>query len=188
MGEVTECVNGREPREWQRVYGELRVLGARVLRDERSSVGGDGGGSGRDLTGVVHEAWLKLSASPPQGGWDSRAHFFGAASRAMRQALVDRARKRSALKREGGAREVPLDESAVAETGAAADGLRRAVEVDAALRRLERVEPRWAAVAEMKLFGNLPPTMIAERLGVTARTVERDWERASAWLRERMGE
>jgi DNA-directed RNA polymerase specialized sigma24 family protein len=88
----------------------------------------------------------------------------------------------------GGVREVPLDESVVEGAGEAADGLRRAVEVDAALRKLERVEPRWAAVAEMRLFGNLPTTMIAERLGVTARTVERDWERASAWLRERMGE
>jgi hypothetical protein len=68
MGEVTECVNGREPREWQRVYGELRVLGARVLCDERSVGGGVGGGEGRDLTGVVHEAWLKLCASPPAGG------------------------------------------------------------------------------------------------------------------------
>lgn len=184
MGEVTECVNGREPREWARVYGELRVVGAAVLRGER---GADRG----DLTGVVHEAWLKLSASPPRGGWESRAHFFGAASRAMRQALVERARKRGALKR--GGRELPLDESAA--EGAMAEGadeswdaLRRAAEVDAALNRLERIEPRWAAVAEMKLFGNLPTGMIAERLGVTARTVERDWERASAWLRERMGE
>lgn len=182
MGEVTECVNGREPREWQRVYGELRVLGARVLRDERvNGCEGDGG----DLTGVVHEAWLKLCASPPARGWESRAHFYGAASRAMRQALVERARKRGALKRAG--RELPLDESAVSGSVASAGALRRAVEVDAALRRLERVEARWAAVAEMKLFGNLPTAMIAERLGVTARTVERDWERASAWLRERMG-
>lgn len=183
MGEVTECVNGREPREWQRVYGELRVLGARVLSGERAM--GEGA-DGRDLTGVVHEAWMKLCASPPAGGWESRAHFYGAASRAMRQALVDRARKRGALKR--GGRELPLDESAAAGRGAeSADELRRALEIDAALRKLERVEQRWAQVAEMRLFGNLPTVMIAERLGVTVRTVERDWERASAWLRERMG-
>lgn len=183
MGEVTECVNGREPREWQRVYGELRVLGAHVLRGERSFGEGSDGG---DLTGVVHEAWMKLCASPPEGGWESRAHFYGAASRAMRQALVERARKRGALKR--GGRELPLDESAtVRGEGESADQLRRALEIDVGLRKLERVEPRWAQVAEMRLFGNLPTAMIAERLGVTARTVERDWERASGWLRERMG-
>lgn len=179
MGEVTECVNGRAPREWDRVYGELRVVGAAALRGER---GPDRG----DLTGVVHDAWLKLSASPPVGGWESRAHFYGAASRAMRQALVERARKRGAQKRD--ARETSLDESMGAGLAESDDALRRAAEVDAALKVLERVDARQAAVAEMKLFGNLPPAMIAERLGVTARTVERDWKCAQAWLRERMGE
>lgn len=180
MAEITECVNGRQPHEWPRVYGELRMLGAHVLRGERSSA--DAG----DLTGVVHDAWMKLSASPPANGWESRAHFYGAASRAMRQALVERARKRGALKRRG--REMPLDHSREVADGSvdSTESLSRALEVDAALRKLERSEPRQAAVAEMKMFGNLPTAMIAERLGVTPRTVERDWERASAWLRERI--
>jgi RNA polymerase sigma factor (TIGR02999 family) len=180
MAEVTACVNGERPEDWPLVYSQLRLLGVSVLKGERNPA------DANDLTGVVHEAWERLQHGPPGGKWQSRAHFYGAACRAMRQALVDRARRRIALKRS--AKETPFHDGMMPDGNPPDEGasLQRALDIDAALRRLERIEPRLAEVAEMRLFGNLPSKMIAERLGVTTRTIERDWERASTWLRERL--
>ncbi len=183
MGEITECVNGRRPETWPRVYVEMRRLSSSILQHECSNARREG------ITAVVHEAWARLQSSPPPMGWDSRAHFFGSACRAMRQALVDEARKSVAAKRRTpGGKAVGAEEASdLRSIGSRAESVQRILDVDAAVAELAKAEPRWAAVAEMKLFGNLPNELIAERLGASRRTIERDWESASQWLRDRLG-
>ena len=183
MGDITECVNGRCPDGWPRVYVEMRRLGTTVLQSERSNSLRDG------LTAIVNEAWIRLQAHPPPTGWDSRAHYFGSACRAMRQALVDDARRNMAAKRKKSAESSVKAEDSPDEREhrRREASFQRVLDVDAAIEHLASTDPRRAAVAEMKLFGNLPNDLIAERTGTTRRTVERDWEVASAWLRERLG-
>jgi len=132
-------------------------------------------------TELVHEAFLKLSRDPGTG-WEGRAHFFGAASRAMRQVLVDLARRRQATKRGGQSQIVSLrDADAALE-----------IEVDAilalddALAQLGGVDRRLCQVVELRFFGGLPETEIAEMLGVSSRTVERDWIKARLFLLEEL--
>lgn len=173
-GDVTACVNEGHPARttWAYVYSELRRRAARLVARERTP----------DLTGIVHEAWIKLRRHPPKGGWQSRAHYYGSASRAIRQALVDRARKARALKRgDGAARAITPDDGCEAPT------LTRVLMLDEALRRLEQVDSRQARVAEMKLFGDLPMALIAEQIDVTPRTAQRDWLEASERLRGWLG-
>jgi RNA polymerase sigma factor (TIGR02999 family) len=152
------------------LYDELRVLARRALRRENA-------GHSVTTTALVHEAYLKLGAA--RGTPWPRAHFFGAAARAMRQVLVDLARSRRSAKRGGGAGPLPLDEALVADQRA--DGL---LELDDALRRLEDVSPRLLRVVECRYFGGLSEEETAEILGVTARTVRRDWVKAKGWLNQ----
>jgi RNA polymerase sigma factor (TIGR02999 family) len=151
------------------VYDELKRIAHRHLHDV-------GGGEILSTTDLVHEAYLKLSHSPE--GWDNRAHFFGAASRAMRQVLVDFARKRQAGKR-GGASDVVTLQSSDAALEIQLDEM---LALDSALDRLNEVDPRLRQVVELKFFGGLSPTEIGEILGVTARTIERDWIKARLFL------
>jgi RNA polymerase sigma factor (TIGR02999 family) len=149
-------------------YEELRRLASSVRRRDPSLT--------LNPTALVHEAWLKLAESPP-GALVSRLHFKRVAARAMRQVLVDAARRRIAGKRGGGALLVTLDE-VVPAGGAAADVLA----LDAALREFERASPRQAAVIEHRFFGGLEMAEIAALLGVSEATVLRDWRAAKAWL------
>jgi RNA polymerase sigma factor (TIGR02999 family) len=153
-----------------RVYNELRTLARQVRR----------GGSGQtlDTTALVHEAYIKLAHSADID-WEGRAHFFGVAARAMRQVLVDAARRRLAQKRGGeDGWLVTLDESSHAAPVRAA-GL---VALDGALERLAAVDPRRARVVEHRFFAGLTTRETAEVLGVSTGTVERDWRAARAWL------
>lgn len=150
------------------VYDELKRIAHHHLHDA--------GGETLSTTDLVHEAYLKLSHSP--GQWDNRAHFFGAASRAMRQVLVDFARKRQADKRGGGRDIVTLQSS-----DAALDlELDEMLALDSALDRLNEVDQRLRQVVELRFFGGLPATEIADLLDVTPRTVERDWVKARLFL------
>jgi RNA polymerase sigma factor (TIGR02999 family) len=151
------------------VYEELKRIAHRHLHDV-------GGSDTLSTTELVHEAYLKLSHSP--GQWDNRAHFFGAASRAMRQVLVDFARKRQAGKRGGQSDIVTLESS-----DAALDiQLDEMIALDAALDRLNEVDERLRQVVELRFFAGLSPSEIADIFGVTARTVERDWIKARLFL------
>lgn len=149
------------------VYDQLRAAADHVLR-------GEFGARPLQPTELVHEAYLKLV---PAGhvAWESRAHFLAVAARAMRQVLVEQARRQHAGKRGGGARHVTLGDDQVA-LGGDADEL---LALDDAL---ERLEPRLRAVVEHRFFGGLTERETAEVLGVTERTVQRDWVRARAWL------
>ena len=152
------------------VYEELRRIAHRQLRHERS-------GHTLDTTALVHEAYLRL-ASPVSQNWQDRAHFFAVAANAMRRILVDYARRYCTEKRGGAARQVSLtDTMLVAE--ARADTL---LAVDEALIELARIDPRLSRVVECRFFAGLTEEETAEILGVTARTVRRDWTKAKGWL------
>lgn len=155
------------------VYEELKHLAHRQLRAR--------GPNTLCTTDLVHEAFLKLGA-PGRGGWDDRAHFFGAAARAMRQVLVDFARSRGALKRGGGWRLVSLDEGA-APLELELDEL---MALDDALDRLDGASPRLRRLVELRFFAGLPTREVATLLGVTPRTVERDWLKARLFLLDRL--
>lgn len=127
-------------------------------------------------TALVHEAYLKLTDSAHQT-YQDRVHFFAVASRAMRQILVDYARRRMAVKR-GGAPPVTLDPEVVGDPGRPEE----LVALDEALVRLEALDERLARTVEMRFFGGLSVEETAAALGVSPRTVKRDWRKARAVL------
>jgi len=152
------------------VYDELKRIARHHLRVAAA-------GATLSTTELVHEAFLKLRGSP-ESGWDGRAHFFGAASRAMRQVLVDFARRRGAVKRGGEMRRISLSHA-----DAALDvELGQILALDAALEQLNAVSERLRKVVELRFFAGLGEREVAEILGVTARTVERDWLKARLFL------
>lgn len=157
------------------VYDELRTLARRQLADEQCH-------DSLQTTALVHEVYLRLvdDAHVTQRG---RAYFFSAVSRAMRQILVDRARRRLAIKRGEGADLVSLDENQTAVDDYAAE----LVELDDALRRLAEHSPRHARVVELRYFAGLSVERTAEVLEVSPRTVKSDWAMARAWLFGELG-
>ena len=153
------------------VYAELKRLARRQLRVA-------GGCATLSTTDLVHEAYLKLDGGREGADWDSRAHFFGAASRAMRNILVDFARRRRAAKRGGTWRVVSMGEAEAA-LQVEADQI---LELDEALDRLGRVSARLRQVVELRFFGGVSEEDIASMLQVSTRTVERDWLKARLFL------
>jgi RNA polymerase sigma factor (TIGR02999 family) len=151
------------------VYEELRQVARRALRRERPD-------HTLRPTELVHEAFLKLTGA--EGGWQNRAHFLGVAARAMRQILVDHARRRLAGKRGGGMVATTLEDIG-AEKGLPPEEI---LALDSALERLELQDPRLRALVEYRFFGGLSDKEIAELLQVSERTVNRDWAKARAWL------
>lgn len=152
------------------VYDELRAIAHRQLRREWSA-------PTLSTTALVHEAYVRL-VDQTCVGWEDRAHFYAVAARAMRRILIDRARRRSALKRGGSARPLSLDEAQVA-VDEQADLL---LSIDDALTRLGALRERLAQVVEMRFFGGMTEEETAEALGLSVRTVRRDWVTARAWL------
>jgi RNA polymerase sigma factor (TIGR02999 family) len=151
------------------VYDELKRLARRQLRALPV-------GATLCTTELVHEAFLKLAS--PDEGWEGRAHFFGAAAQAMREVLVDFARRRQAAKRGGGWRAVSLqDASAALEIE-----MDQVLALDDALEHLDRVDERLRRVVEMRFFAGLSVPEIARLFGVSTRTVERDWLKARLFL------
>jgi len=153
------------------VYEELRQVARRALRRERPD-------HTLRATELVHEAYLKLGAA--EGPWQDRAHFLGVAARAMRQILVDHARRRLSGKRGGGVIATTLEDVG-ADNGLPPEEL---MALDAALDRLEQRDPRLRALVEYRFFGGLSDREIAEVLQVSERTVNRDWAKARAWLHQ----
>jgi RNA polymerase sigma factor (TIGR02999 family) len=156
------------------IYEELRAMARRRLSRERHR-------GTLSTTALVHEAYLKL-VDEERVPVKSRAYFFGAAARAMRQVLVDGARRRGRLKR--GAGEVPaeLEEAHLAVDGCAAEVL----DLDGALTQLAGRYPRQAQVVECLFFGGLGVEEAAQGLDLSPRTVKRDWALARAWLFRRL--
>jgi RNA polymerase sigma factor (TIGR02999 family) len=152
------------------VYEELRRIARRQLGGERPD-------HTLSTTALVHEAYLRM-ADQTRLEWQDRAHFFAAAAQAMRRILVDYARRHRAEKRGGGRAQVTLDDAMVA-AGERADQL---VALDEALTRLAALDPRLARVVECRFFAGLTEEETAEALGITDRTVRRDWVKAKGWL------
>ena len=178
--QVLHAARGGDPaalnEAFQLVYEDVRAIArARVARY--------GVGSTLDTTAVVHEAYLKL-ARHGEMAWEDRQHFFAVASAAMRQVLLDHARRHLSIKRGAGAAHVPLTEA----DAAVDDQARDIVALDAALTRLAALDTQLAHVVELRFFGGLTVEEAAQTLKVSEATVKRAWRRARAFLhRELVG-
>jgi RNA polymerase sigma-70 factor (ECF subfamily) len=164
------------------VYGHLHLLAAHYMRRERPD-------HTLQPTALVNEAYLRL-VRQEETVWQDRAHFFRVAARLMRQILVDHARARQAGKRGGEAEKLSLDQlpepsaprlREPIEWNGSID-LDELIELDAALRSLGKLEPRQEQVVDLRFFGGLTEEETAEVLGISPRSVKRDWRVARAWL------
>jgi RNA polymerase sigma factor (TIGR02999 family) len=158
---------------YEAVYDELRRLARIYLHRERSA-------QSTPATALVHEAYIKL-VDQRRVRWQNRAHFFAIASHVMRRLMVDHARARGATKR-GAALTVSLDGDELA--AAAQPDL---VDLDRALDKLARIDPRQARLVELRFFGGLTVEEAAAALDVAAITVKRDWVLARTWLYRELG-
>jgi RNA polymerase sigma factor (TIGR02999 family) len=159
------------------VYADLRELAA-------SRMARLAPGQTLQATALVHEAYVRLvGASDP--GWQGRAHFFGAAARAMRNILADHLQRKNSLKQGGHWKRVGDDTAAEISSEGPSDDM---LAVEEALGDFEREFPRKAEVVTLSFFGGLTMPEIAEVLGTSTRTVERDWRFAKAWLNDRLAE
>jgi RNA polymerase sigma factor (TIGR02999 family) len=153
-----------------RVYRELRRVAAHLLQNERP-------GHTLQSADLVHEAYLRL-VNAHEVEWQHRAHFFAVAATLMRRILLDRARRRAALKRGGKAQ--PLDLTQTLDISSVQS--RELVALDDALDALAAVDPRKARIVELRFFGGLSVKETAEVVKVSSDTVMRDWKIARAWL------
>jgi RNA polymerase sigma factor (TIGR02999 family) len=172
---ILECVQRGEAQAAQEllplVYDEMRRLAAHKMAHEPA-------GHTLQPTALVHEAWLRL-AGPGAGPWDNRGHFFAAAGEAMRRILIDRARKRLAAKRGGGAMPVEIDVLEIP----APDTDENLLLVHEALERFTAVQPQKAELVKLRYFAGLTFDEVAGALGIAVPTAKQWWAYARAWLR-----
>ncbi|MCR9246304.1 MAG: sigma-70 family RNA polymerase sigma factor [bacterium] len=154
------------------IYEELRRMARRQVVGDSPTI---------EPTALVHEAWLRLSGDGV--AWNHRGHFFGAAAQAMRRILIEQARRQNAQKR--GGRAVPRSDPE--ELPFEVPDLARLLDLDAALVKLEAEHPREARVVLLRYFGGLQVAEVAEVLGVSVGSVERDWRLARARLSRQLG-
>jgi len=181
---VTECLELMRAGDAQAidrllplVYDQLRLLARSQLRGEDT-------GSTLGATALVHEAYVRLTEREKLSPKD-RSHFFAIAAQSMRRVLIDQARARKRQKRGLGAVPLPLEDVDALLTIEAADEL---TALDEALDRLAKANARAALVVERRFFGGLTLEETAETLGVSLKTVHRDWLLARAWLRKEIAE
>jgi RNA polymerase sigma factor (TIGR02999 family) len=170
---LVEVANGNQAAQEQLVplvYSELKKLARAYMRRERDD-------NTLQTTALVHEAYLRLvrHQSP---NWQGRSHFFGIAAQLMRQILIDHARGRLRRKRGGAKVVLPLDEALVFSP----EQSKELVKLDEALNRLAKLDARQSRIVELRFFGGLSVEETAELLGVSPKTVKRDWAAAKAWL------
>jgi len=158
------------------LYDDLRRIASSHVRR---------GPSGHTLqtTALVHEAYLRL-VDQSRANWQDRHHFLSVCARAMRQIVISNARRHSAAKRGGGERPVTWND----EVASAPDRSEWLLELDRALDRLAARDERLARVVECRYFAGFSEQETADAIGASVRTVQRDWQRARAWLREDLGE
>lgn len=152
------------------VYAELHRLAARYMRREQPD-------HTLQASALVNEAFVRL-IEHPQINWQNRAHFFGLAAQMMRHILLDYARTRTRAKRGGGAQQVELDETAIVSEPRA----KELIALDDALTDLAAFDARKCQLVELRFFGGLSNEEVAEVMGMSLRTVEREWQRAKIWL------
>lgn len=177
---LLQRVSGDDPQSSEKllplVYSELRRLAGANLRREAP-------GQTLDGTALVHEAYLRL-VGENDPGWNGRGHFFGAAARAMRRILVERARRLGREKHGGGRRPLDIDQFDVPHPRPEEDVLA----VNEALARLEQQDERKGRILELRYYGGLSAEETAAAIGVSLATLERDWRFIKAWLRTELGE
>jgi RNA polymerase sigma factor (TIGR02999 family) len=152
------------------VYRGLRKLAEKTLANEP-------GGQALRATSLVHEAYLRI-AEDPDAKWDSPGHFFAAAAEALRRILVERARRDKTIKHGGGRKRIRLTTCDAPVGEAPIDVL----ELHEALLRLEQIDQRMSDVVKLRFFAGLTVDQTAQAMNVAARTVNREWLRARAWL------
>ncbi len=175
-GEVTQLLNemakgdsGAADKLLPLVYSELHRLAASYMRRERPD-------HTLQATALINEAYLRLARE--DGEWNNREHFIGMAANVMRHVLVDYARAHKAQQRDGAMKRVELrDDLAVS-----AEKLEELIALDEVLKNLESLHPRQGKVVELRYFGGLSMEQIASLLGVSERSVKRDWSLARIWL------
>jgi|ERR1041385_7634333 RNA polymerase sigma factor (TIGR02999 family) len=156
------------------LYDELRRIAASYLRRERPD-------HTLQPTALINEAYLRI-VDLAQQNWENRAHFLGVCARIMRQILVDHARQRNAAKRGGKDRPLPLDDHSISSAHRSIEF----VALDEALSRLEAFDSRQSRVVELRFFGGMSEEEISHILGISVRTIKRDWNVARAWLYSEM--
>jgi RNA polymerase sigma factor (TIGR02999 family) len=156
------------------VYATLKSKAEAMMRGEQRSVS-------VQATVLVNDAFMRL-VDGAAVDWQSRTHFYATASRVMRRVLVDHARARSRLKRGGGAGTVQLDEALTVSVESDNDILK----LDEALTRLAEIDPEQAEMVTMRFFGGMSVQGVADALGRSKRSVEREWSMIKAWLRQEM--
>jgi RNA polymerase sigma-70 factor, ECF subfamily len=152
------------------VYDDLRRLAGRCMRRERA-------GHTLRTTALLHEAWINL-VHDSNIDWQDRVHFFALAARCMRRILVEHARARGSIKRGGAAIRVEFNDGLLVSE----EHLDTVLMVDEALQQLLEWDPRQAQIVEMRYFGGLTEDEVAAVLGISTRTVKRDWSMARDWL------
>jgi RNA polymerase sigma factor (TIGR02999 family) len=171
LGEASSGETAAAERLLPLVYDELRKLAAARLTREAP-------GQTLQATALVHEAYLRLIGNDPQRQFAGRAHFFAAASEAMRRILVDRARHQRRQKRGGGRRQVRIDLERLLADPPCEDLLA----LDEALDALAREDPAGATLVQLRAFAGLTLADAAEVMGISRRTADRYWAFARAWL------
>lgn len=157
-----------------RIYGELHRIAASYMHRERAD-------HTLQPTALIHEAFLRLQTREGLH-WNDRHHFFGFAAHQMRRVLVDHARSHQRQKRGGDRTRITFMEGRWGDH----DGSVELLDLDAALEELAELDPERARIVELRFFGGLTHGEIAALMGVTERTVKRRWQRAKAWLYDRM--
>ena len=158
-----------------KVYAELRALAAALTSQLQP-------GQTLQPTALVHEAYLRLVRGQDPG-WEGRRHFFGAAARAMREILIEQARRKAAVKHGGHGRRVELAEGLAVIEPPAEDVLA----LDEAVQQLQEQDPRLAEIVLLRYYTGLSIEETAEVIGASLSTVKRDWRFARVWLAERLG-
>jgi RNA polymerase sigma factor (TIGR02999 family) len=184
MIDVTRILNAIEQGDphaasqlWTLVYQDLHRLAAHQLAREKP-------GQKLQATALVHEAYLRLLGNVPGQHWDGRRHFFGTAAEAMRRILVEKARRKQTAKHGGHRRRLDLDADQLQAPTASEDLLA----LDEALGRLAEEEPVVAEVVKLRYFAGLTVEETAAALGISARTADRHWAYARAWLYQQLRE
>jgi RNA polymerase sigma factor (TIGR02999 family) len=179
VSESQECQEGGQPPPapdlLPLVYEELRKIAAHKMAQEAP-------GQTLQPTALVHEAWLRLGADA-QPAWKNRAHFFAAAAEAMRRILVERARRRTALKRRVGAGRVSLDEAEIPLAAADDESL---LAVDEVLEQFAAIHPRQAELVKLRFFAGMTFEEAATVLGIAVPKAKKWWAYARAWLAVQM--
>jgi len=180
-GEVTQLLSdarsgapGAHDQLFSIVYNELKRIAANYMRRERSD-------HTLQATALVHEAYMQL-VDQSRVNWQNRAHFFGVAAQLMRRILVDHARNQGAQKRGGNQQVLSIDES----IGMPSVNEVAFDELDEALSRLQALDAGQARIVELRFFGGLTVEEVAEVIGVSTATVEREWRMARAWLHHQL--